>query len=166
MNNRLIIKEAHKIFEFLRYLFSDDRNTLRSIDKTYELTLYETLELIPRDIDETLDNLKNIFGLLLRHVDVEGLLNDLTDDKVGIRFASDVNMPLSAELKNIGTLRYVIKMIKTSTMISRKEKPVILNIINKCGPLFSCIDHIIEEPEHFVTKIKLYKSDMDYNLNL
>jgi hypothetical protein len=134
-------KTVRDLIELFRYMFAEDKALLRRIDSAYEETLIEELNLIPKEFEAYVMNYVDILQKAYGCFDI-------------VRFYECIREYDNAAFPTLFVNSYkAFTNGLTKLTISKANKARVMNMVGKFEPLFTCIDHVINDTKSSFEKL-------------
>ena len=142
-----------KTFNILRFLFDEDKKTLRTIDKIYENLILKEISIIPKEYKQTIEEVIYYVEIVLESIDYNNIYEKTKHmkDSIGVE---------------LNLYKLVLNKIKTLKIIeSNIERNYLKALTKKLKPVLDCIGKILYNPYSYFERIILLKNDEIKELN-
>lgn len=136
-----------ELFDVLRYVLSDERALVHSIDESYQKLLFERLSLIPKSKSSTINTTAEILKCVFSAIDYGKLSTSLAKYEGLVKIEID--------FENI-CLRYIDNHMSDVEM---KVRAYLKSLVSSLKPIFNCLNRIISQPSKFTHKLYVYFND-------
>lgn len=145
------------IFENLRSIIPEEQNLLRKIDGTYEKLILSTIQEIPSDVLQTMEELIRGMSAILQFIDLENVIATIDSDSFPAlsKTMKDLITPNGKPIKTLIIVnKYITKLLPADTPTLTKRS--IEMVVRRMSNLFDIVDYIITKP-HLIKKFILEK---------